>query len=78
MSGGGLNANPEVHAAAETSRSSADAERERDPTARDPLDALEVFDMIRGIKDPEHPHMSTPVRANQVTTTTDALQRQIV
>ena len=24
------------------------------------------------IKDPEHPHMSTPVRANQVTTTTPA------
>ena len=54
----GLNANPTLFdvAAFNISRSPEDLALEADPTLRDPLDALEVFEIIRSIKDPEHPH----------------------
>ena len=52
-----LNANPTLFSAEPAaSRSSDVIALEADPAARDPLDALEVFDMIKDIKDPEHPH----------------------
>ena len=62
----GLNANPELFSVAvELSRSAGELHRERDPAARDPLDALEIYDMIRSIKDPEHPHTLEQLRVAQ-------------
>ena len=62
----GLNSSPELFEAASNLSRSADAlAREQDPTARDALDALEVFDMIRSIKDPEHPHTLEQLRVTQ-------------
>ena len=62
----GLNANPELFGvAAELSRSDDVVQRERDPNERDPLDALEIFEMIRSIKDPEHPHTLEQLRVAQ-------------
>ena len=63
----GLNANPELFALADERRSPADVAREADPLLRDPLDDFEVFDMIRGIKDPEHPHTLEQLRVAQRT-----------
>ena len=61
----GLNANPTLFAAAEEGRADEDLAREADPDARDPLDNLEVFEMIRHIKDPEHPHTLEQLRVAQ-------------
>mmetsp|Transcript_19967 Transcript_19967/g.64838 ORF Transcript_19967/g.64838 Transcript_19967/m.64838 type:complete len:159 (+) Transcript_19967:40-516(+) len=52
----GLNAAPELHAESDERRTQQDCATESDPEARDPIDALEIFELIRGIKDPEHPH----------------------
>jgi len=56
MAADGLNAAPQVHQVREEGRSIDECAREADPECRDPFDALEIFDLIRGIKDPEHPH----------------------
>lgn len=61
----GLNANPELFDVATERRSADDTAREVDPSVRDPLDELEVFEMIRGIKDPEHPHTLEQLRVVQ-------------
>lgn len=62
----GLNANPELfESTAGVSRSATELARERDPETRDPLDALEIFEMIRSIKDPEHPHTLEQLRVAQ-------------
>jgi metal-sulfur cluster biosynthetic enzyme len=37
-------------------RSSEEQEQEWDENVQDPLDALEIFQLIRNINDPEHPH----------------------
>lgn len=58
----GLNSNPTLFDVAEERRADHDLEREADPDARDPLDSLEVFEMIRHIKDPEHPHTLEQLR----------------
>ena len=58
----GLNSNPTLFDVAEERRADQDLEREADPDARDPLDSLEVFEMIRHIKDPEHPHTLEQLR----------------
>ena len=58
----GLNANPDLFDVATERRSADDTAREVDPSVRDPLDELEVFEMIRGIKDPEHPHTLEQLR----------------
>ena len=50
------NPTPQLHDITEEQRSASDAQREADPAARDPIDTLEVFEMLRAIKDPEHPH----------------------
>jgi len=58
-----INPNPEVFSSGRSlQRSKEDVERENDPDKRDPLDAIEVFDMIRGIKDPEHPNTLEELR----------------
>ena len=61
----GTNANPSLFDVAEERRSTVDLAREADPEVRDPLDALEVFEMIRSIKDPEHPHTLEQLRVAQ-------------
>ena len=61
----GLNANPTLFGVAQQRRTTADVQREADPTVRDPIDHLEVFDMLRGIKDPEHPHTLEQLRVVQ-------------
>ncbi|KAL1526513.1 hypothetical protein AB1Y20_015223 [Prymnesium parvum] len=62
------NANPTVYAAAseQAGRSAEDLAMEADPNARDPIDSLEVFDLIRHIKDPEHPHTLEQLRVAQL------------
>ena len=61
----GLNAAPALYAVASEQRAAADDEREGDPEARDPVDSYEIFDMIRHIKDPEHPHTLEQLRVAQ-------------
>lgn len=50
------NAAPTIHAAAELKRSALDCAQELDEDAVDEIDPLEVFEHIRRINDPEHPH----------------------
>ena len=49
-----INPNPEVYAAQSISRSF-DSEHENNEDYIDEFDALEVYDLIRNINDPEHP-----------------------
>ena len=65
MSSDGLNSSPTLFSVSEETRAADDIAREADPDARDPLDSLEVFDMIRDIKDPEHPHTLQQLRVAQ-------------
>ena len=66
MGDSGLNANPTIFAAAAPQHRSADqVALEADPEERDPVDSLEIFDLIRGIKDPEHPHTLEQLRVAQ-------------
>ena len=63
-----INANPTVFDAPRDARPARTAEeraREADLDARDPFDAHEVFDLIRDIKDPEHPHTLEQLRVAQ-------------
>ena len=61
-----LNENPVVHAVeVKRRRTEDDTIAAADPETRDPLDSLEVFDMIRGIKDPEHPHTLEQLKVAQ-------------
>lgn len=46
------NLNPQVFAEADQRKASPS---DWDDAVRDPFDAREVFDLIRGIRDPEHP-----------------------
>ncbi|KAI7862600.1 hypothetical protein BDF14DRAFT_1735839 [Spinellus fusiger] len=48
-----INANPTVYNLSKTAR--LETEEEYDDTVEDPIDAQEVFDLIRSISDPEHP-----------------------
>ena len=50
------NANPTLFSVADESRSLDEAALESDLDVRDPIDSYEVYDLIRSIKDPEHPH----------------------
>lgn len=59
----GLNENPTVHVVERKQRSQ---DSNADPGTRDPLDSLEVFDMIRSIKDPEHPHTLEQLKVAQM------------
>ena len=56
MSSDGLNAEPVIYQLADEKRSAAEHAQEADPDERDPVDSLEIFDLIRDIKDPEHPN----------------------
>lgn len=52
-----INPNPEVHAVATGHRrSAAEIAQELDETQSDPVDAEEVFQLVRTIMDPEHPN----------------------
>eukprot|EP00310_Coccolithus_braarudii_P013384 CAMPEP_0183353646 /NCGR_PEP_ID=MMETSP0164_2-20130417/34252_1 /TAXON_ID=221442 /ORGANISM="Coccolithus pelagicus ssp braarudi, Strain PLY182g" /LENGTH=164 /DNA_ID=CAMNT_0025526349 /DNA_START=30 /DNA_END=524 /DNA_ORIENTATION=+ len=61
----GLNASPELHAVSSEVRSVEMLAREEDTDQRDEFDPLEVFDLIRSIKDPEHPHSLEQLRVAQ-------------
>uniref|UniRef100_A0A7S0J9M0 MIP18 family-like domain-containing protein n=1 Tax=Calcidiscus leptoporus TaxID=127549 RepID=A0A7S0J9M0_9EUKA len=61
----GLNASPELHAISSEVRSAEELTQEADAHAYDEFDALEIFDLIRGIKDPEHPHSLEQLRVAQ-------------
>lgn len=50
------NASPIVHTPTGVHRTPFELAQEADDTVDDPIDALEVFEHIRGIGDPEHPH----------------------
>jgi metal-sulfur cluster biosynthetic enzyme len=56
------NAAPLIHAAAHAGRSAADVARERCESEPDPIDSLEVFELLRGIRDPEHPNTLEQLR----------------
>ena len=56
MSSDGLNAAPTIYEVAHETRTAVDRAQESDPEQQDPVDALEIFDLIRDIKDPEHPN----------------------
>ncbi len=59
-----VNANPTVYTSEDTDAASrADTEDER---TRDPIDALEVFELIRHINDPEHPLTLEQLRVAQL------------
>lgn len=67
MTANTLNANPTVYEAAldGPQRSAEDLAAESDLKKRDPIDNFEVFDLIRAIKDPEHPHTLEQLRVAQ-------------
>lgn len=52
----GLNAAPTIYEAGQEQRSADDRAIEADPDQRDQVDSIEIFDLIRDIKDPEHPN----------------------
>jgi len=53
----GLNAAPTIYeAGGQEQRSADDRAIEADPDQRDEVDDIEIFDLIRDIKDPEHPN----------------------
>ena len=52
----GLNDAPLIHEVRDETRSAEECAQESDEGVRDPFDALEIFELIRGIKDPEHPN----------------------
>ena len=63
-----LNANPTIYEAPReerTQRTADELAREADLEARDPIDDHEVYDLIRDIKDPEHPHTLEQLRVAQ-------------
>lgn len=60
---------PLIHSSASTNtqRTQADIEREyAHPDEADPIDALEVYDLIKGIRDPEHPNTLEQLRVVNV------------
>ena len=52
----GLNAAPTIYQADDEQRSAEERAQELDPFERDAVDSHEIFDLIRDIKDPEHPN----------------------
>ena len=60
-----LNANPTLFEVKEERRVEVIATGDDDFDERDAIDNLEVFDMIRSIKDPEHPHTLEQLRVAQ-------------
>lgn len=49
------NANPTVFQPLDLEALKAERDKKRGENERDPIDALEVYEMIRNINDPEHP-----------------------
>ena len=56
MSDEGRNLSPSVFEADVETRPKEQLNQELDPLFRDPIDQLEVFELVKNIKDPEHPH----------------------
>jgi metal-sulfur cluster biosynthetic enzyme len=57
-----VNPAPEIFDRIANERDAAAAAAERDEEERDPFDSLEVYEMLRGIKDPEHPNTLEQLR----------------
>ena len=58
-----VNANPTIYAAAKSDRRPLElARHELDEAVADPVDSWEVFDLLRSIKDPEHPNTLEQLR----------------
>ena len=57
-----VNPAPQIFEAASGLRTAADLAAEGDEAVRDPIDSLEVFELLRGIKDPEHPNSLEQLR----------------
>ncbi len=49
------NANPTVFKPVDIEALKAERDKKRGPNERDPIDELEIYEMIRNINDPEHP-----------------------
>lgn len=62
-----INPEPEIYTtdAGALLRSTADTAREADESVADPVDALEVYHLLRTIKDPEHPNTLEQLRVIQ-------------
>jgi metal-sulfur cluster biosynthetic enzyme len=62
------NSAPLIHhgSAAGAVRSADDLLRAADPDAADPVDALEVYDLLKAIRDPEHPNTLEQLRVVNV------------
>ncbi|ORC86622.1 MIP18 family protein [Trypanosoma theileri] len=75
-----VNPNPTVfhHSEEPLRRSAAELLREQDDTVRDPLDALEVYEHIRRIRDPEHPNTLEQLRVVRPQHITVDESRQLV
>uniref|UniRef100_A0A7S1W8Y5 MIP18 family-like domain-containing protein n=1 Tax=Neobodo designis TaxID=312471 RepID=A0A7S1W8Y5_NEODS len=58
----GDNPNPEIHTAVALHSDAQREALEEDEDVRDPVDALEVYELLRGIKDPEHPNSLEQLR----------------
>eukprot|EP00656_Telonema_subtile_P033054 TRINITY_DN36459_c0_g1_i1.p1 TRINITY_DN36459_c0_g1~~TRINITY_DN36459_c0_g1_i1.p1 ORF type:complete len:160 (+),score=27.95 TRINITY_DN36459_c0_g1_i1:177-656(+) len=60
-----INPTPEIYQAAKSARTTMELEAELNDDLEDPIDALEVYNIIRGIKDPEHPNSLEQLRVLQ-------------
>jgi metal-sulfur cluster biosynthetic enzyme len=56
------NANPTIHGASAAVRPPDELAREADESVDDPIDAMEIFEHIRHINDPEHPNSLEQLR----------------
>lgn len=56
------NANPTIHGASAVARPADELAREADEGVDDPIDAMEIFEHIRHINDPEHPNSLEQLR----------------
>lgn len=56
------NANPTIHGASAAARPADELAREADEGVDDPIDAMEIFEHIRHINDPEHPNSLEQLR----------------
>jgi metal-sulfur cluster biosynthetic enzyme len=66
-----INANPTVHKRVDIHRDEgADDGQIEDFSARQPIDEAEIFDLIRDICDPEHPHSLEELKVLQLDSVT--------
>eukprot|EP00760_Papus_ankaliazontas_P029986 PhM_4_TR4565/c0_g1_i1/m.3908 len=64
MDGNLVNANPTVYNVVAHTRGSVDGEL--DDSVEDPIDSLELFELLRGVRDPEHPNTLEQLKVIEV------------